>query len=245
MRSVVITGVSGGIGGALAEQFSTDGAHVVGVDQATPNHDHCDAFISHDLAEVGREPASAAKLADIIATECKHNPLDALINNAAVQHLGAAQDLAWDDWRQSLDINLGAPFALACALYPALASTGGTIINIGSVHATATKQGYSAYATSKAALHGLTRALALDFGGSVRVMTLAPAAVDTSMLRAGFDSDPDAFAALGEAHPAGRIASPTEIARAALYLTSPDAVFMTGSVMYMDGGVLSRLHDPA
>lgn len=245
MRSVVITGASGGIGQALAQAFAGDGSYVVGIDQTRPDHNHCHAFISHDLAEAGRDEASAARLCDAILAACGENQLEILVNNAAVQHLGVAHVLAWNQWRHSLDVNLGAPFALARGLYSSLAYAKGAIINIGSVHATATKPGFAAYATSKAALHGLTRALALDFGADVRVMTLAPAAVDTPMLRAGFENNPRGFADLKDLHPAKRLAAPGEIAMAALYLASSRAGFMTGSVLHMDGGILSRLHDPA
>lgn len=244
MRSVAITGISGGIGQALGRVFRDAGAKVIGIDTVEPQAGICDSFISADLAAVGRDESAAKALADKISNACDQS-LNTLINNAAVQHLGDATALDWAHWRETLDVNLGAPFALARALHAVLASTHGNIINIGSVHATATKPGFSAYATSKAALHGLTRALALDFGRSVRVMTLAPAAVDTPMLRAGFDGNDEGFSELEETHPVGRIAHPDEIAKAALYLSSDEATFMTGATLQMDGGILARLHDPA
>jgi NAD(P)-dependent dehydrogenase (short-subunit alcohol dehydrogenase family) len=125
-----------------------------------------------------------------------------------------------------------------------LARSGGVIVNVGSVHAHATKPGFAAYATSKAALHGLTRALALDLAPAIRVVTIAPAAIDTDMLRAGFESLPESFAALQGVHPLERIGSPKEIGEAIVWLASSEAAFMTGSTLWMDGGVLSRLHDP-
>jgi NAD(P)-dependent dehydrogenase (short-subunit alcohol dehydrogenase family) len=112
------------------------------------------------------------------------------------------------------------------------------------VHARATKPGFAAYATSKAALHGLTQALAVDLGPDVRVVGIAPAAINTPMLRAGFEGDPNAFAQLEAVHPAGRIGTPEEVATTIVWLASSAAAFMTGSVLWLDGGVLSRLHDP-
>lgn len=244
MRNVAITGISGGIGQALGQVFRNAGARVTGIDTIEAQPGICDTFISADLAQIGRDEKAAKALADEIS-KASDQSLNTLINNAAVQHLGDATTLDWAHWRETLDVNLGAPFALARTLRATLAAANGNIINIGSVHATATKPGFSAYATSKAALHGLTRALALDFGSSVRVMTLAPAAVDTPMLRAGFDGQDSAFAELEETHPVGRIAQPEEIAKAALYLSSDDAAFMTGATLQMDGGILARLHDPA
>ncbi|MDW3097606.1 MAG: SDR family oxidoreductase [Alphaproteobacteria bacterium] len=244
MRTVAITGVSGGIGQAMGRVFREASFRVIGIDAIEAPLGTCDHFISADLAQVGRGEQAAQALADQIGEACNQT-LNTLINNAAVQHLGDATTLDWAHWRETLDVNLGAPFALARALHAIMAPARGNIINIGSVHATATKPGFSAYATSKAALHGLTRALALDFGSSVRVMTLAPAAVDTPMLRAGFEGNDDAFAELETTHPVSRIAQPEEIAKAALYLSSEDATFMTGATLQMDGGILARLHDPA
>lgn len=241
---VVITGVSGGIGTALAAAFQSGSTKVVGIDTNAPHHSHCSSFIQMDLAKAGREERAAWKLCDTIKNTIGDGHLTTLINNAAAQHVGPADQLGWEKWQTSLDVNVSAPFALARGLYDLLKTSRGCIINIGSVHANASKPGFAAYATSKAALHGLTRALALDFGGHVRVVTLAPAAVDTDMLRAGFVKNPSAIENLANAHPVRRIAMPNEVADAALYLASNSAGFLTGSVLYMDGGVLARLHDP-
>ncbi|MCA8887755.1 MAG: SDR family oxidoreductase, partial [Parvularculaceae bacterium] len=82
-------------------------------------------------------------------------------------------------------------------------------------------------------------------GPDVRVNTLAPAATATQMLKAGFENNPAGYAELEKVHPMGRIAEPAEIARLAKFLASDDAAFVTGATLYSDGGVLSRLHDPA
>jgi len=79
----------------------------------------------------------------------------------------------------------------------------------------------------------------------VRVNTLAPAATATEMLKAGFEGNEAGLSELSQAHPAGRIATPEEIAKIAVYLASAETAFMTGACVYVDGGVLSRLHDPA
>ena len=91
---------------------------------------------------------------------------------------------------------------------------------------------------------GLTRALAVELGGRVRVNALCPAAVNTPMLREGFANNPDGLDELASFHPVGRIAEPEEIGAIALFLASPDATFVTGSVIDFDGAILSRLYDP-
>lgn len=243
-RAALITGLAGGIGGALGRVFREAGYRVVGLGRSSPGDDVCDAFVEADLAVLGRDESATAALWPRVEAALEGATLAVLVNNAAVQHLGGAGELSWSQWQDTLAVNLSAPFALARACLPALRDARGCIVNIGSVHAQSTKPGFAAYATSKAALHGLTRALAVDLGPEVRVVALAPAAIDTPMLRAGFEGRPEAFAALEAVHPAGRIGAPDEVARAALFLASPDAGFITGAVLWQDGGVLSRLHDP-
>ena len=245
-RSVFITGATGGIGLALCEGFAADGYRVIASGRAEPGPElEPYDYVRCDLAQVGRSEDMADGVAEQVRALCEDAPLFALVNNAAVQVLGKTEDVSLDDFNLSLAVNVAAPFALSQRFAPMLAATGGSILNIGTVHAQATKREFPAYATSKTAMHGLTRALAVDLGGRVRVNTLAPAATATPMLMAGFEGKPEAFDALADAHPAGRIASPAEIADAALFLCSSKAGFITGATLYADGGVLSRLHDPA
>ena len=118
-------------------------------------------------------------------------------------------------------------------------------MNIGSVHAQATKPGFVSYATSKAALHGLTKALAVDLGGAVRVCAIAPAAIATDMLEAGFEGRASEREQLDAFHPAGRIGKPQEVAKVVAFLLQREMAFLTGSILTLDGGILSRLHDPS
>ncbi|MEM8770347.1 MAG: SDR family oxidoreductase [Pseudomonadota bacterium] len=245
-RSVLITGRRGGIGQSLAKAFSEDGWNVIGVDRRTPGAGEEDAnFINADIGDFARNPQTLLEFRDEVLTMANSHPLAAIINNAAVQHLGELDVLSADAIVESLAVNAVAPMLLAKTFLPELKSSKGSILNIGSVHAQATKPGFSAYATSKAALHGMTRALAVDLGPDVRVNTLAPAATATPMLKAGFEKNEAALKALKNVHPMKRIAETDEIARIALFLVSPDASFLTGATLYADGGVLSRLHDPA
>ena len=92
---------------------------------------------------------------------------------------------------------------------------------------------------------GLTKSLAIDLAGSVRVNCINPAATQTPMLVAGFDGREDDLASLGHCHPLGRIALPEEIARTAVFLASEDASFINGAALDVDGGIGSRLNDPA
>lgn len=242
--AVLITGVNGGIGTALAAGFRSAGYFVIGTGRDAGAGQEIDAFVPADLAELARDPSALETFRAAVLDVAGDAGLGVLINNAAYQHVASTARLSRDAWLQTLDVNLNAPFFLTQAFLPELAANEGVVLNIGSVHARATKPGFAAYATSKAALHGMTRALAVDLGGQIRVVGLAPAAVATSMLMAGFEGHEDAFRELENVHPARKIAAPSDVADAALYLASPQSTFVTGTIFYLDGGILSRLHDP-
>lgn len=241
--TALITGACGGIGQALCHLFRTAGYWVIGLDQISSPVD-CDALVVVDLARLCRDLDYRE---GAIATLRSHLPsphLTVLINNAALQIVKPTDDLQAADWHQTLDVNLIAPFLLTQAFLPELEQAGGSVINMASIHATATKPEFVCYATSKAALVGLTKSLAVDLGGRVRVNAICPAAVATPMLLAGFEGREGALQNLSEMHPINRIATPEEIAQTALFLASPQASFITGSALYVDGGIGGRLHDP-
>tara|TARA_R110002072_G_scaffold73069_10_gene174289 strand:- start:1474 stop:2217 length:744 start_codon:yes stop_codon:yes gene_type:complete len=243
-QAVFITGIAGGIGAALGAAYRKAGWRVIGSGRKAPDASICDVFVEADLNALADDDAVLDRVAVDVRNGLDGARLAALVNNAAAQILAPAETLTAADWRRTMNVNLTAPFRLSQAFLPDLEASGGTILNIGSVHAQATKPEFTAYATSKAALHGLTRALAVDLGKRVRVVCLAPAAISTPMLMAGFEGREAAFEELEACHPAGRIGQPDEVAEAALFLTGPHAGFATGTTFWLDGGVLSRLHDP-
>lgn len=243
-QSVFITGIGGGVGAALGAAYRRAGWYVIGSGRTPPEAEICDAFVEADLDRLARESSVLDSVVAAVREAAGHRPLAALVNNAATQILAPTPDITPADWVQTLNVNLTAPFLLSQAFLSDLEAASGVILNIGSVHAQATKPQFVAYATSKAALHGLTRALAVDLGSRARVVCLAPAAVSTPMLMAGFEGHDRAFQSLEACHPAERICQPEEVADAALFLTSSKAGFVTGTTFWLDGGVLSRLHDP-
>ncbi len=239
-KAVLITGAGGGIGSAMAAAFASAGWRVIATDKQGGGE-----IIAEDIGAFASDPERLAAFSKKVRDALKGDALSCLVNNAAIQNLGRLDRLTTQEISETFNVNVIAPMLLAKTFLPELEATQGAIINMGSVHAQSTKPAFAAYATSKAAIHGLTRALAVDLGPKVRVHTLAPAAVNTPMMRAGFEGNEAALKELEGVHPAGRIATPEEIAKIALFLASDDAAFMTGSCVYADGGVLSRLHDPA
>ncbi|MES2901353.1 MAG: SDR family oxidoreductase [Pseudomonadota bacterium] len=244
-ESILITGASGGIGQALVTTFGNAGYHVIATGLSAPpaGLPYAD-FIPADLQRTVMDEAYAANVFTAIRASLAGKPLKALINNAAVQILDDAAYLSRAAWQETLNVNLLAPFFWTQALLEDLAAAQGCVLNISSIHARLTKARFAAYATSKAALSGLTRSLAIEFGGRVRVNAIEPAAIDTPMLRAGFSGNDDGFAQLEQYHPSKCIGTPEKIGELAKLLVEQNSMFLNGAVLPYDGGISACLHDP-
>jgi NAD(P)-dependent dehydrogenase (short-subunit alcohol dehydrogenase family) len=242
--AVIVTGASGAIGRALLDAFAAAGDVVVGLDRRAPPSG-LGRFVRADLAELCAGERERARIVAALRYQLAGLRLRALVNNAAVQIVKPSGRLAAADWRRTLEVNVVAPALLVKAFAPDLARVHGSVVNVASIHARLTKPGFAAYATSKAALLGLTRSLALDLGGRVRVNAISPAAIDTPLLAQGFGRDRRARQRLARHHPAGRVGTAAELAALAVFLASADAGFITGESFGLDGGIGARLHDPA
>jgi NAD(P)-dependent dehydrogenase (short-subunit alcohol dehydrogenase family) len=243
-QSIVITGAAGGIGQALCKIFRDHGYFVIASDIVEADKSSCDAFVLADLQKLCQDIRYREQVIESIRSHLDGGGLHGLINNAAVQIIKSTDHLTVEDWHTTLDINLVAPFLVTQALLPELESVLGSVVNIASIHAQLTKPEFVCYATSKAALVGLTRSMAVDLGPRIRVNAICPAAVKTSMLLDGFKGKEDCLAELSNKHPIGRLADPEEIAQATLFLVSRMSSFMTGEILRVSGGISGRLHDP-
>lgn len=235
-RRVVVTGVAGGLGRAIAECFKRDGWEVGGTDRREPAAGvRLDAFVAADLLDTGATTTAIEQLG--------RDGIDALVNNAAIQPLGSLTETSANDWQETLTINVQAPAATIRAAHPLLRQRSGSIVNITSVHALATSPGRAAYVASKGALMSLTRAAALELAGDgIRVNAVIPGAVETEMLRQVVGGNDSAIADVAASTPLGRIGEPLEIAEAVMFLAdSQRSSFVTGQGLVVDGGVLARL----
>jgi len=239
---VLITGTGGGIGRALVDCFEQDGFRVIGTDleeySGQPDH-----FIPCDLQTLVHHADAREGFLEQVKDFLGSRGLSALVNNAAVQILGPVRELSVEDVTKTFDINVFVPFVLIQSLLDELILGEGAVVNISSIHAGLTKPEFVAYATSKAALSGLTRALGVEIGQQVRVNAIAPAAIETPMLTAGFKEESEVQNALADLHPVGRIGEIAEVADLALFLVSDKAHFINGAVYELDGGISARLHD--
>lgn len=240
-KAIVLTGSLGGIGSEIRRVFQKHEYVVIGIDKR--HDDDVNPFHLHDdIGDIDSSDHSIIqKIRELL--DSRDLELHGLVNNAAVQILAPSEDLNFADWNETLRVNLLAPFFLSKGLLNLLESVRGAIVNISSIHERLTKPEFVAYSTSKAALSGLTRAMAVDLGSRVRLNAICPAAIETAMLRAGFESKPEGYEALKMVHPVKRIGSPHEVARLCLYLIREAPGFLTGTNIGVDGGIASRLHD--
>lgn len=250
LKSVLVTGAAGGIGLGLIEALSAAGWSVLATDKpdkCPPKHiaNRCHAWLPADLAAFGHDSGQLKVMKSSILSLTEGVGPVAIVHNAALQRIGLFSQLTAPDWHETMAVNLIAPVLISRALLPQLRKHRGSIVHIGSIHSYLTKPGFTAYATSKAALAGLTRSMAVELGGSVRVNAIEPAAITTPMLEAGFIDTPELKDQLGAFHPTGSIGSPADVARAVLFLLDPLNTFINGCVLPLDGGIRSRLYDPA
>ena len=240
-KTVLITGASSGIGEAIARRFAAEGYRVLSA-QRRPAP--VGESLSVDLLQPGAAQAVMAQVSVLT------DRLDVLVNNAGLMLEGTAEESSEADWQAQMDLNLSLPFLLIREALPLLRQNGGgAIVNIGSVEGLAANPRHPAYAASKAGLHGLTRAIAVDEGPrGVRCNAVAPGWIDTPLNLDFIDSltgDTAAFhAGLKDIHPVGRTGRPEEVADLVYRLGSDQAGFMTGQVLTLDGGRTAKLSLP-
>lgn len=229
---VVVTGASGGIGAACITRLRTEGFEVFGVDIKPDSK--ADVHLQLDLA--------GTDCGDRLSHLIGDRPLHGLVNNAALADHTDIRSTTVESWDRVLDVNLRAPFLLGRALFGNLASGGGSIVNVSSVHAVATSASVAAYAASKGGLVSLTRAMALEYADAgIRVNAVLPGAIDTEMLREGLFRTNASLDEMGRRHPQGRVGSAAEVAEVVCFLVSGSASFVTGASFVVDGGALARL----
>jgi NAD(P)-dependent dehydrogenase (short-subunit alcohol dehydrogenase family) len=229
----LVTGAASGIGAAIVARFRAEGARVAGLDvKAGPTSD-CDL-----LADLRSDDAIAKAVA---AMKASIGAPDILVHAAAATCHGGTIDTEPRVYADIYDVNvIGAVRLLKCCIPEMKGKGGGSVVLLSSINADFATPQLAAYAASKAALNNLMQTAALEFAPhKIRVNAIAPASIDTPALRASYARGGNAERARADnitRHPLARIGTPEEVAELALFLASPRAAWITGSVYPIDGG---------
>lgn len=239
-KVALVTGGRSGIGLAIAQRLVGEGATVI-----TAQRGKSEAF---ETIEVDLSYADACiELIDKIID--KYDGIDILVNNAGMMFEATAEKTSVEAWDKTMAVNLRAPFLLIKHAVPSMRKRGGgAIVNIGSIEGLGSNPEHSAYCASKAGLHGLTRAVAVDHGkDNIRCNAVAPGWIDTELNNEFVDSmpDPESFREnIGKIHPIRRTGKPEEVASLVAWLASSEAAFVTGQIYTVDGGRMAQLSLP-
>ncbi|CAA0085355.1 3-oxoacyl-[acyl-carrier-protein] reductase FabG [Starkeya nomas] len=237
-RTLLLTGASRGIGHATVKRFSAAGWRVITCSRH-PFPENCpwemgpEDHIQVDLSD----PADTLRAVDEIKSRLPDGELHALVNNAGISPKGAGGvrlgtlNTPEEDWRRVFQVNFFAPILLARGLLEELKRTHGAVVNVTSIAGSRVHPfAGAAYATSKAALAGLTREMAADFGPlGVRVNAIAPGEIDTSILSPGTEK-------LVEQIPMQRLGTPDEVAKIIYVLCTDTSSYLNGAEIHINGG---------
>jgi len=251
-KTILITGGSGGMGATMARRFASSGAKVVVCDlgeEAVAGAEKSLTDAGHDaLGIVADVTDESSMVAAVDATLDRFGSLDGLVTAAGIRQAATGfLDLDLTTWQLIQDVNVTGTFISIRAAAPALIASTGAIVTVSSVTATAARMNQSAYCTSKAAVLHLTKQVALELSPHrVRANALCPGVTMTPMIEQAMRTDgPTLLHDKLEGNlkdfrpgiPLGRLAEPDDQAAAAEFLLSDDAAFITGTAIYVDGGV--------
>jgi NAD(P)-dependent dehydrogenase (short-subunit alcohol dehydrogenase family) len=243
-KTAIITGAASGIGRGTAAVFAEHGARLVLVDRDGPGLETVRAELAAQGAQVAvfeGDVSQAAAIDGVVALAlASFGQIDVVFNNAGIMPFGDLASFAENTWDEVMDVNVKAMFLMCKAVIPHMLARGaGSIVNTSSVMATLTEPGYEAYSSSKAAIIGLTKAIAVSYAEQgLRCNCICPGWVDTPLnqrLAAELGGMEQLYPIIKRQQPLGRMASTREVGYAVLFLASDESSAVTGSALYVDG----------
>ncbi len=239
-KIALVTGAGSGIGQCIAETYAREGARVALSDIDFDAVKAAARAIGNNAIALRCDVAKKAEFEAAIAdTLSAFGHLDILVNNAGTTHVSKPMlDITEDEYDRTFAVNVKGVFFGCQAVVPVFRKQGGgVIINIGSTAGLRPRPGLSAYNATKGAVHTLTKSLAAELGGDhIRVCAIAPVATETLLLPSFLGPAPGMREKFISTVPLGRFAQVQDIANAALFLASPEAEFLTGNIVEVDGG---------
>ncbi len=233
----LVTGASRGIGRAIAELLVERGATVIGTATSESGAEAISCYLGENGKGMALNVTSADSVNDVIKSiKAEFGELDILINNAGITRDNLLMRMKDDEWQDIMDTNLTSIFRLSKAVMRGMMKKRcGRIVNVGSVVGTMGNAGQTNYAAAKAGVIGFTKSLAREVASrGITVNTVSPGFIETDMTKALNDEQ---RAATLSAVPAGRLGDPKEIAAAVAFLVSPEAAYITGETLHVNGGM--------
>lgn len=233
----IVTGGSAGIGWEIGQRLAADGYRVIAADRVPglTAQENPAGILWRELDVTDHDSVDEV----FGAIEAEFGPLEVLVNNAGIQRHRGLEDLTWDEWAAVVDVNLHGVFnCLQAAGRRMLAHGDGRIVNISSISSRGSA-GRAPYATTKAAVIGLTSTAGAEWAArGVRVNAVAPGYVDTGVFRQGVEQGTLSLDTILSRIPAKRLADASEIASAVSFLVSDQSRYMNGQTLYVDGGFM-------
>jgi len=245
----IVTGAGHGIGKAIATQLAQEGAAVgiVDIDEAggsatvdlLKSNGARAHFVRGDITDFAAVEAAFAEIAATLG------PVTLLVNNAAFSGFGSLDTISLEGWHREININLNGTYHCVRAIVPTMkAQSGGAIVNIASVNALR-YFGNPSYSAAKAGIISLTQSIASEYGPiGIRCNAICPGSVRTDNVtwKLRQQKDPDVFRKLARWYPIGRVAEPSDVAEAVAFLGAPEAAYITGAVLNVDGGLTAGMN---
>jgi NAD(P)-dependent dehydrogenase (short-subunit alcohol dehydrogenase family) len=240
-KVVVITGGAKGIGGSSSKVFHNAGANVCILDIDENGREFAKElggktlFIQCDVSKEDQVKKAFAKIVE------ERGDIDVLVNNAGIQTYGTVTETTEEEWDRVMNINVKSAFLCSKYALPSIMKKDkGCVVNVSSVQAFITQNNVAGYTTSKTAMIGLTRSIAVDYAPNIRCVAVCPGTTDTPMLKESFALSPDpdeVYQECVDMHLTKRIGTSEEVAEFITYLASDKATFITGQAFRIDGGL--------